>query len=191
VTDRPACTISDLSPHDSDRIEQTAVVLIEAFKDSTDSWSDYESALAEIHESFQDDRISLIALDADGAVAGWIGGIRAYGGHAWELHPLAVRPDRQRRGIGRRLVAALEERVRQLGGTTVYLGTDDETARTSLAGDDLYPDVLQRLARIRNLSNHPFRFYQRCGYTITGVIPDANGPGKPDILMAKRLAGDR
>jgi hypothetical protein len=26
------------------------------------------------------------------------------------------------------------------------------------------------------------------GYTIVGVIPDANGLGKPDILMAKRIA---
>jgi len=25
------------------------------------------------------------------------------------------------------------------------------------------------------------------GYAIVGVIPDANGPGKPDIIMAKRM----
>jgi hypothetical protein len=25
------------------------------------------------------------------------------------------------------------------------------------------------------------------GYTITGVVPDANGIGKPDILMSKRI----
>jgi hypothetical protein len=29
------------------------------------------------------------------------------------------------------------------------------------------------------------QFYQRLGYTIVGVIPDANGPGKPDIVMTK------
>jgi aminoglycoside 6'-N-acetyltransferase I len=35
--------------------------------------------------------------------------------------------------------------------------------------------------------NHPFLFYRKLGYTVTGVVPDANGPGKPDILMSKRL----
>jgi hypothetical protein len=25
------------------------------------------------------------------------------------------------------------------------------------------------------------------GYVITGVVPDANGIGKPDILMSKRV----
>lgn len=43
------------------------------------------------------------------------------------------------------------------------------------------------IASIRNLGGHPYEFYQRCGFTIVGVLPDASGPGKPDIFMAKRL----
>ena len=34
---------------------------------------------------------------------------------------------------------------------------------------------------------HPFAFYQRLGYEVVGLLPDVNGPGRPDILMAKRL----
>ena len=34
---------------------------------------------------------------------------------------------------------------------------------------------------------HPYEFYVKMGYKIVGVIPDANGIGKPDIWMAKRV----
>ncbi len=66
--------------------------------------------------------------------------------------------------------------------------TDDEDGLTSLSGVDLYPDVWQHVAAVRNLGGHPYEFYQKCGYVIVGVVPDANGPGKPDILMAKRVS---
>ena len=58
---------------------------------------------------------------------------------------------------------------------------------TTLADKDLYDDIPGNLANIRNLKNHPYEFYIKQGFTIVGVIPDANGPGKPDIIMAKRL----
>ncbi|MCH9670965.1 MAG: hypothetical protein K0U93_05890 [Gammaproteobacteria bacterium] len=68
------------------------------------------------------------------------------------------------------------------------LGADDETNATSLAGIDLYPDVTRHIRAIENLNRHQFEFYQKQGYVIVGVVPDANGFGKPDILMTKRLA---
>jgi aminoglycoside 6'-N-acetyltransferase I len=77
--------------------------------------------------------------------------------------------------------------VRARGATTIWLGTDDEDNLTSLGGADLYPDVLEQASKIRNLRSHPFGFYQKLGYAIVGILPDANGPGKPDILMAKRV----
>ena len=43
-------------------------------------------------------------------------------------------------------------------GLTLWLGSDDETGKTSLAGKDFYPNVLERLRQIRNLNDHPFRF---------------------------------
>jgi hypothetical protein len=29
---------------------------------------------------------------------------------------------------------------------------------------------------------------RKCGCAVAGVVPEANGPGKPDILMAKRVS---
>lgn len=70
---------------------------------------------------------------------------------------------------------------------TVILGTDDLESKTSLSGVDLYPDVYHHINSIKNLRKHPYEFYQKLGYVITGVVPDANGLGKPDILMSKRI----
>jgi len=47
--------------------------------------------------------------------------------------------------------------------------------------------AIQHVARIRNLKQHPYEFYQKQGFVIVGVMPDANGIGKPDILMAKSV----
>jgi aminoglycoside 6'-N-acetyltransferase I len=56
-----------------------------------------------------------------------------------------------------------------------------------LSGINLYPQVWDHLAHLRNLKRHPYEFYQKQGYMIVGVMPDANGLGKPDILMAKSV----
>ena len=83
-----------------------------------------------------------------------------------------------------------EALVRKRGGLTIWVGTDDEDNMTTLAGVDLYPNVLEHLAQIRNLRCHPYKFYQKLGFVITGVMPDANGRGKPDIFFAKRVTPD-
>ncbi len=169
-------------------MHQTAALLVEAFKTHwPNAWSNIETALEEVRESFGPDRISRVAVDDDGTVLGWVGGISEYDGNVWELHPLVVRPDCQRQGIGRALVADLEARVRERGGFTITLGTDDEDDMTTLGGVDLYPNVLEHAANIENLRGHPYEFYQKQGFVIVGVLPDANGPGKPDIIMAKRV----
>ena len=181
--------ILDLLPDNAAAVEQCATLLVEVFREHHPAaWPDMASARQEVGEFFAEDRISRIAVDSDGEVIGWVGAIRAYDGFAWELDPLVVRPERQRRGLGRRLVADIEDRVRERGGVTIWLGTDDENNQTSLGGNELYDDVLGHLARIRNLNDHPYEFYRKAGFTIVGVLPDANGPGKPDIFMAKRVS---
>lgn len=180
--------IIDLTPDDKDTIQQIAALLVAGFKEHYPrAWKDLDSGLEEVHESFAEDRISRVAIDEDGSVLGWIGGIWNYYGFAWELHTLVVDPARQGEGIGRALVADLEEQVRVRGGVTIYLGTDDEDNQTTLANKDLYPDVWKHVKSIRNIRRHPYEFYQKQGYSIVGVIPDANGFGKPDIIMAKRI----
>jgi aminoglycoside 6'-N-acetyltransferase I len=180
--------IIHLTPTDEAAIQQTAALLVEGFKEmAPNAWPTLDSALEEVRESFGEGRLSRIAVDEVGMVLGWVGGISAYDGNVWELHPLVVRPDCQRQGIGRALVADLEEQVRARGGFTIQLGTDDETNMTSLSGVDLYPNVLEHVRNIRNLRGHPYEFYQKCGFVIVGVLPDANGPGKPDIFMAKAV----
>jgi aminoglycoside 6'-N-acetyltransferase I len=180
--------IIDLTPENQSAIEQIADFFVSAFQErSSEQFANRENALEEMKDSFAPDRISRIAVDEKGTVLGWIGAIRHYGGHAWELHPLVVRGDRRRQGVGKALVADLEEQVRKRGGWTLYLGTDDESGETSLSGIDLYPNPWKHIAQIKNLHEHPYEFYQKQGFAIVGVIPDANGFGKPDILMAKRV----
>ncbi|MGH7501613.1 MAG: GNAT family N-acetyltransferase [Longimicrobiales bacterium] len=170
-----------------DRLGEVALLLHEAFEEWPESWPTLESAEAEVGESLGADRISLVAVSSRGRVVGWIGGISMYQGRVWELHPLAVRRDVQGRGVGRLLVSHLEAEVRRRGCVTLYLGTDDVANLTSIGGVDLYPGVLDKVARLENLRRHPFGFYLRVGFEVVGVVPDANGYGRPDIMMAKRV----
>lgn len=183
----PFLRIVDILAGDADLVEQAAVLLTQGFKTvAPGSWDTIESARQEMIECLEDGRLCLGALDRDGRLLGWIGGRYSYG-CVWELHPLVVSPPQQGRGIGRALVLALESRVAGQGGLTLTLGTDDHTAQTSLGGVEMYPDVWRHVRAIKNLRRHPYEFYQKLGYVIIGIMPDANGWGKPDILMAKRV----
>jgi len=182
--------ILSLTPQsDPNLLEQAANLLTIGFrKHWPESWADSESAMEEVEEMTVPERICRAAIDDEtGKVFGWIGGIPEYDGKVWELHPLVVHPDHQRNGIGRALVADFEAQVCARGGLTITLGTDDEDEMTSLAFANLYENTWDHIKNIRNLKGHPYEFYQKLGYAITGVVPDANGPGKPDILMSKRM----
>ncbi len=155
-------------------------------ENAPDGWPTLADALEEVQESFVPNRISKVAIDDAHNVLGWVGGRHQYS-RVWELHPLVVRHDCQGRGIGRTLIIELEKAVKERGGLTILLGSDDETGQTSLYGLELYPNVLEQVLQIKNVRRHPYEFYQKVGFTIVGVVPDANGFGQPDILLAKRV----
>ena len=182
-TTRETFTISHLSPDDDHAVRQAAELIHAAWP----NWKEtMRAAVAEVQEALGPGRVCLTARDGE-VLLGWVGAIPSYD-FAWELHPLVVREGGRGRGVGRALVGALEEELRSRGALTVYLGTDDDgpTADTSVWGTDLFPDPLGHAARLEPF-DHPVGFYRKLGYVVTGLVPDANGPGRPDILMAKRL----
>ncbi|HAV77221.1 MAG TPA: N-acetyltransferase [Anaerolineae bacterium] len=181
--------ITTPQPTDMKFIQQAAQLLVDAFHEHwPEAWSTFEEALQEVNEMLEAGRICRAAVDEDGNLLGMIGGISQYDGNVWELHPLAVKPNLQGNGIGKALIVDFEEQVRARGGLTITLGSDDENSMTSLSNIDLYENLWDQVRNIKNLKRHPFEFYQKMGYIITGVVIDANGRGKPDIIMSKKVA---
>ncbi len=176
-------TILTLDPQSRRHRRQAAELLVENFA----AWPAMEIARAEIRTLLAKNRVCLIAVNEKNDVVGLVGGLPDYDGNVWELHPLVVKKSEQGKGIGKRLVAAIERAAKARGAVTMMLGTDDETQATTLSDCDLYENLWEKICHIRNLKGHPYSFYEKCGYVITGVVPDANGTGRPDILMAKRI----
>lgn len=178
--------IVDVSAGETERVEQMAALLTAGFRMiSPDSWATRDEALEEVQEDLEEGFCRL-AVDDTGNVLGWVG-CRPSHAYVWELHPLVVDVARQGQGIGQALVHDVEEQARQRGCVTLMLGTDDEVGLTTLSGVNLYDDIPGALAAAQGRTPHALEFYRKLGYTLIGVVPDANGWGKPDILMAKRL----
>ncbi len=178
----------NLNEHRDILLEPLIQLLVEGFRENwPESWPTIEAARQEVLDSFAEDRINRVAINQAGQLLGWVGGISQYNGQVWEVHPLVVAEDYRRQGIGRTLLQDLEEQVRQRGALTLWLGTDDETNMTSLSGVNLYSNLWEKIRTIQNLRGHPYEFYQKCGFEIVSVMPDANGKGKPDIFMAKSV----
>ncbi|UCH42823.1 MAG: hypothetical protein JSW16_08470, partial [Dehalococcoidales bacterium] len=85
--------IIDLLPDNKKAIHQAAALLVRGFWEHwPDAWPDMKAAMNEVQESFNTGRINRVAIDDNGEVLGWIGGISQYRGRVWELHPLVVSP---------------------------------------------------------------------------------------------------
>jgi len=180
--------IITLTKEDESLVQQAAQMLMDAFREHwPEAWPTIKDAQQEILEMLDAERICRAVIDDQRKLLGIIGGIQQYDGHVWELHPLAIQPEMQGRGIGKMLVEDFEEQVRQQGGLTITLGSDDEDHMTSLSDVNLFENLWDQVKNIRNLKHHPYEFYQKMGYVITGVVPNANGIGKPDIIVSKRV----
>jgi len=112
--------------------------------------------------------VLLGAREADGALvatAQLLLATRPNGSHRAEVAKVIVHTKARRRGIGRALMLALEERARRLGRTTLVLDT-----RRGDASEQLYTSV---------------------GYTLAGVIPryarSANGALDPSAFYYRVL----
>ena len=179
--------IDDLLPNHADRIDALTQVVHAGFREFAPNWLPHlNDARQRVLESLQSGRISRVLLDDANEVVGWIAGTHQYG-HVWELHPMVVAEPQQGKGYGRLLVRDLERLVAERGALTLLVGTSDETDRTTLFGADLYDDTPNHLAKLSSTRSHPLDFYLKVGFTVVGVVPDAEGPGQPTITLAKRV----
>ncbi|GIP29409.1 aminoglycoside N-acetyltransferase AAC(6')-Ii [Paenibacillus sp. J23TS9] len=174
--------IIDLLKDDKNKINQTATLLHESFE----AWGTLELAINEVIESLQENRISRVLMNDKGVVIGWIGGQSQYNGNVWEIHPLVINKAYRRNGFGKMLVNDFEKQVAQRGGVTILLGSDDENNQTNVSNQNLYSELPSFIENFYSEA-HPINFYLKLGFIIIGIIPDANGIGKPDILMAKQV----
>lgn len=176
--------LADLAPTDLDEV---AAIMFAGFRELTPDWLPSVEVAREKAAAFlQPGRFARVVRDEAGEIAGWIGGAPDHG-RVWELHPLVVAAHRRGRGYGRLLVAELERHARSEGALTLQLGTSDESDRTSLFGRDLYRDIPGAIRTLRAAADRPLDFYLRLGFRVVDLMPDAEGPGKLTILMAKSL----
>jgi aminoglycoside 6'-N-acetyltransferase I len=179
-------TIEDLTATHDARIEDAARLLHAAFS-PLGVWTTLAEAREEVLQSLGADRISRVARAVDNAIVGWIGAIREYDGLVWQLHPIVVDEAWRRKGVGRALVQDLEAILTARGALTLWAGSDDLAGETSLGAVDLYSALPEAFGSVRSWGHHPLPFYRRLGFHVIGVMPDANGPGRPDIFLGKRL----
>jgi ribosomal protein S18 acetylase RimI-like enzyme len=109
---------------------------------------------------------TVVVRDAECAV-GFATFIR-HSPHAAELHVLAVRPELHRRGIGRMMVAATEDRLRSEGVEYLQVKTLSASAH-----DEPY---------LRTLA-----FYTGLGFRVLEEMPSLWDAANPAVILVKRL----
>jgi aminoglycoside 6'-N-acetyltransferase I len=172
-------------------IDKAAKILLETMP-IANMWPDLneEIALKTVDESIADENIS-IGIKVNNQLIGWAGLMPMYK-NTWELHPMAILPKFQGKSYGKILLNEIEKIAQKKGIIGIFVGSDDETNKTSLSEVEITKDnIFEEIKRIKNYENHPYEFYMRCGYSIIGIIPNANGSKKPDILLWKDIRNNK
>jgi GNAT superfamily N-acetyltransferase len=99
----------------------------------------------------------LVGYACYGPIAGTVG--------SFDLYWIVVDPARQGRGLGRRLMEAVEAAVRSAGGRRLYIDTSTSAAYAPTRA-----------------------FYRRCGYAIAAELPDFYSPGDGKVIFVRALA---
>lgn len=192
----PKLLIRPITHLDKDQHRAAATLLVQEFRHFRSAWKTQNEAEREVADflpprAFSNGHRAWAALSAeDQTVLGWVGAVDHYSS-VWELHPLVVASEVQGQGIGGHLLDVMETAAAQAGINTVVVSSDDDYGGTSLFGQDLYPDVLGHLQALTIKTHHPVSFYQRHGYVVTGVVPDAAGQGNHDIQLSKWVGPPR
>jgi aminoglycoside 6'-N-acetyltransferase I len=186
---KPASRVLHLRVEDTLLIDELTLLVHEAFAEYAPGWlPTLADAKEEITDSLKPNKISRVMLNEQNRPVGWIGVIRQNSGRVWEIHPAMVAKSEQGKGYGSALVRDIEQLARVAGVLTLCAGTSDQTNASNLSGIDLFEDPVGAIARIQSFKQHPYQFWIACGFTIVGVVPDAEGIGKPGILLAKRVS---
>jgi len=171
-----------------DTIKQAAEILYITFTggDKNQWLKNQKEAFDEVKECIEKPNIC-IGIKAGDELIGWTG-IRPMYETTWELHPMVIKKEYQGKGYGRLLLKEIERMAYLNGIIGLVAGSDDETNSTSLSEKEINGEnVFNEIKNIKNYKNHPFEFYQKCGYTIVAVIPNANGQNNPDIWLWKDI----
>ena len=177
-----------IDPTDPALVDELAQLTYVAFKVHAPNWLRNETdAKRQVLKATETDRINRVLLSPKATPIGWIGVIPINHGRIWEIHPLAVSPAEQGKGYGRTLVLEIERLAEEQGVLGLLAGTSDKTGATPLYGIDLYQNPFKVLKKLNGAENHPVTFWKRAGFTVVGVVPDAEGRGKPAISLAKRI----
>ena len=180
-------TVDPLGQEDAALLRGVADLLVIAFP--TLYAGDVTRALADVVQFAPEDR-SLVARDSEGTPIGWLRMEHFKRQVSAEIKLVAVHPTRRRQGVGRTLVMAAEERMRAIGCVTMLATVGDTRGRTNLYGVNVIEDAPRLLTHFACHANHPAGFFLNIGYRLVGLLPDAYGPGKHDLTLARRITKD-